>query len=366
MIRVGLILTVMMVAAFAAPVRAAECAPGYAAAGEVCALQRPANATPKAGGGWTCNRGFFETEGACQPVRIPQNAALSASGHSWSCSASFTEIDHTCRPQGTATTPAPTKICADDQAPDGVCVPMEIPRHATRAAGTHIWHCNAGLQEIAGACVPIESPRHAHVGTDGDRWLCDRGYRAVQGKCTEIDIPNNASLGYFGDVWTCNRGFYELRGVCLPDTKAHRALVASTASLFREASRNEAARATAPEQRIRQVSAEHRNILLTIVVGFIIGGAIIFFTREPPARFAPTYKMTYIPRPRGSGLALTWRSFGNRIDALTGAPIAISANTVQCRNCRAWYHTESAQTLRKENGARCVACDRVALTQNVA
>lgn len=363
MTRLVLILAVMAVAVFAEPARAADCAPGYAVAGEACTLQPPANSTARSGGGWACNRGFFETDAVCQPVRIPQNAALSASGHSWTCNRGFAEIDRTCRQQSTPMAPVMGKICPDDEAPDGVCVPMEIPRHATRAAGTHIWLCNAGFQEISGQCVPTEIPRHAHVGAGGDRWLCDRGYRPLKGACAEIDIPNNASLGYFGDVWTCNRGYYEIRGVCLPDSKAHRALMAATGTMLR----NETLRPTAvPERRIKQVSAEHRNIGLTIVAGFIIGGVVVFLMREPPARYAATYKMTYAPRPRGSGLTLTWRSFGNRIDALTGAPIAISANTAQCRNCRAWYHAESAVALRKENGARCVACDRIALTQSVA
>ena len=88
--------------------------------------------------------------------------------------------------------------------------------------------------------------------------------------------------------------------------------------------------------------------------------------RDPPVRRVATYKMAYVPRVRGSGLALTWRPFGSRIDALTGAAIPVAASVEQCRNCRAWYQAESAATLRRENGAKCVACGRVALAQVAA
>ena len=351
----------------AAPAQLQECASGYMPTADACTLRAPLNAKQNAAGGWSCNQGFFEANGACNPVPVPRNAHLTASGHSWTCDSGFDEADRACRPAAgrPAVLPVHAVLCPEYEDPAGRdCIPQEKPTHAVRAPGSLFWSCIKGYQEMSGKCMPVDIPRNAVVGVGGMGWTCDWGFRPVQGKCVEIDIPNNASLGYFGDVWNCNRGYYEIRGICLPDTKDHKAMVAKTSVMYRE---EPVASSPAPARMVARMSAHERGIGMAAAVGFAVAGFVIFLMREQPQRRTATYKMAYAPRQRGSGLALTWRSFGNRVDALTGAPIATSANTAQCRNCRAWYHAESAATLARENGARCLACNRVALTQqNVA
>ncbi|MHB1205813.1 MAG: hypothetical protein ACYCZX_09615 [Rhodospirillaceae bacterium] len=364
------LLAVVAASGFTAPARAEDCAVGYAASAEVCTLRTPANANadPR-GGGWACNRGYYDAGGTCLRVAVPANASLSTYGHSWTCNQGFREVERACQP---AETPqrvgldASRVTCAPgSHLVDGACTPIAVPRHAKLGAGSSIWLCGPGYQEMGGKCVPIEIPRHARLGTDGDDWVCNRGYRPFHNRCVEIDVPHNASLGFYGDVWTCNRGYYEIRGVCLPDDKAHRAAMAAAAILRNEPSRD--ANVMQPLRRADHVPGSGRTFEVVGAVGVVLGGLVIFFfMRDPPVRRAATYKMAYVPRARGSGLALTWRAFGSRIDALTGAAIPVAASVVQCRNCHAWYQAESAATLRRENGAKCVACGRVALTQVAA
>lgn len=221
--------------------------------------------------------------------------------------------------------------------------------------------------ETDGKCMPTQIPRYARLDASGDGWICRRGYQPMMNRCVEIDVPNNARLGFFGDVWTCNRGFYELRGVCLPDTAEHKALVRQQAALTGRTV-YQASEPVPPQSRIRR-KANPYTFALVGLVGAVLGSFVIFFQLRdrPQQRQAPTYKMSYVPRTRGSGtVALKWLSFGNRVDALTGAPILPSAETAQCRNCRAWYHAESMMTLRQENSARCVACGRAALGLSAA
>jgi ubiquitin len=351
-----------------APARAAEdCAPGYKTAAGTCRLQTPGNATATAAGGWTCNRGYYDAGGMCLRVSVPANARPSPQGHSWTCDPGFYESDRACKPGETpprtfATVNRGLACNLGYHAYDVGCIPDEIPHNARRITDSGLWLCKAGFQDVGDRCIPVEIPQHARLGSGRDAWVCNWGYRPLHNTCVEIDVPHNASLGFYGDVWSCDRGFYEIRGVCLPDDKAHRALVASNADMLRADVRDASVPLSSQARTNGHVKGSGRTLGMVAGVGFILGCFFIFMLREPPARYAATYKMTYIPRPRGSGLALTWRSFGNRIDALTGGPIAPSADVAQCRNCRAWYHAESAQTLRRENDARCVACGRAAVS----
>jgi hypothetical protein len=365
-----LVLAVIAATACLNAAKAEECASGYVTSGEVCVLRLPQNATANPRGGWSCNRGFYDTGGLCLRLEVPPNASLSRFGHNWECNPGYQEVDRKCVRPGTARISRVTARgglpCAPGaQEAAGACAPPEIPHNARLSADGGAWLCNSGFQEREDKCVPLEIPRNAHLGTGSDTWVCNRGYRPVRNKCLEIDIPNNASLGFFGDVWSCNRGYYELRGVCLPDTKSHRALVASAAAMFAGEPAAPASGAVSA-RRAGHVSGNSRALILAGLIGMGIGGVLIFLMREPPVRYAATYKMNYVPRPRGSGLSLIWRPFGHRIDALTGASIDISTAAMQCRNCRAWYHPDSAATLRRENTAKCVACGRAALTPQAA
>lgn len=345
-----------------------ECAVGFTPTETACVLRPPINATAIPTGGWTCNRGFHDYDGQCRKVVIPANAHLSTHGHAWECDAGYREQGAACVTRATPEIVTVGSLCGPwDEMSGNRCLIRPIPVHAKRIRRGGPWICRPGFLETDGKCVPTEIPYHARLDASGDGWICRRGYQPMMNRCVEIDVPNNARLGFFGDVWTCNRGFYELRGVCLPDTAEHKALVRQQAALVGRTV-YQTSEPVPPKGRIRR-KANPYTFALVGLVGAVLGSFVIFFQLRDaaPTRQAPTYKMSYVPRTRGSGtVALKWLSFGNRVDALTGAPILPSAETAQCRNCRAWYHAESMTTLRQENGARCVACGRAALGLSAA
>ncbi len=345
-----------------------ECVPGFTPTESGCALQPPANATAVVTGGWTCNAGFHDYDGLCRKVRIPPNARLSPYGHSWVCDAGYREQGTACVSEKTPEIVTVGSLCGPwDEMSGNRCMIKPLPVHAKRIGRGGPWICRPGFLESDGKCVPTEIPRHARLDASGDGWICRRGYQPVNNRCVEIDVPNNATLGFFGDVWSCNRGYYELRGVCLPDTAEHKALVRQQAALTGRTV-YQVSEPVPPPVRVRR-KANPYTFALVGLVGVVLGSFVIFFQLRdaPQPRPAPTYKMSYVPRTRGTGtVALKWLSFGNRVDALTGAAILAAARTAQCRNCRAWYHAESMMTLRQENAGRCVACGRAALGLSAA
>ncbi|MBX7198091.1 MAG: hypothetical protein K1X51_01810 [Rhodospirillaceae bacterium] len=352
-----------------ASVETQECAAGFTPTDTACALTPPANAVAAPRGGWTCNPGFHDYDGQCRKVVIPANAHLSTYGHSWTCDDGFREQGNACVSRNSPEIVTIGSLCGPwDEFSGDRCVIGHLPVHARRLWRGGPWICRPGFQETDGKCAPTQIPRHARLDASGDGWICRRGYQPVMNRCVEIEVPNNASLGFFGDVWVCNRGFYELRGVCLPDTAEHKALVRQQAALVGRPV-FQSSEPVPPRGRVRRQENPTTTFSLVGLVGVILGSLVIFFHLRdaPPPRAAPTFKMSHVPRARGTGtVALKWLSFGNRVDALTGAPILPSARTAQCRNCRAWYHAESMMTLRQENGARCVACGRAALGLSAA
>jgi len=66
------------------------CNPGYRERAGVCVeVVIPENAYPTGrpyGLGWACHRGYRAVDGTrCDPVAIPDNAFLQASGYGWQC-----------------------------------------------------------------------------------------------------------------------------------------------------------------------------------------------------------------------------------------------------------------------------------------
>ncbi|MBT3361120.1 MAG: hypothetical protein HN403_15980 [Rhodospirillales bacterium] len=60
-------------------------APGVVFA-ESASVRIPENATAKSyGGGWECNQGYREADGACVAIKVPENAHLDYSGNDWEC-----------------------------------------------------------------------------------------------------------------------------------------------------------------------------------------------------------------------------------------------------------------------------------------
>lgn len=345
-----------------------ECALGFTPTETACVLSPPANATVLPNGGWGCNPGFHDYDGLCRKVVLPANAHLSTYGHSWTCDAGYREQGTACVSAETPEVMTVGSVCGPwDEVSGDRCLIRPLPVHAKRIMRGGPWICRPGFQETDGKCMPTEIPRHARLDASGEGWICRRGYQPVNNRCVEIEVPNNATLGFFGDVWTCNRGYYELRGVCLPDTAEHKAFMRQQAALTGRTS-YQASEPAPPPTRVRRKSNPYTFAIVGLV-GVVLGTFVIFFQLRaaPITRPAPTFKMSYVPRTRGTGtVALKWLSFGNRVDALTGAAILPSAQTAQCRNCRAWYHAESMATLGQENGGRCIACGRAALGLSAA
>jgi hypothetical protein len=49
-------------------------------------VEMPENARAKSyGGGWECDRGYREDNGACAAIKVPANAYLNSSGDRWTC-----------------------------------------------------------------------------------------------------------------------------------------------------------------------------------------------------------------------------------------------------------------------------------------
>jgi hypothetical protein len=343
----GLICAGSMSALAAAP-EPGSCVAGYEAAGNDCRLALPPHATRNPAGDWICDRGTYEADGQCLPVEVPAHARLSAAGRTWVCDDGYHDAGSACRPG-----PAPQQ----EPAPSARRGP--VPAHARRVLGSDFWLCQPGYQRFGDKCAPVHIPRFAHLSVSRDDWLCNRGYQREANRCIEIDVPDHASLGYYGDAWFCNRGYYEIRGVCLPETDEHRAMVARYDSKLRMPPPI----AQAPPRSIAASRGDHGLLTFAgIVVAVALATFTLFNTRQMPRPPARHLTMAYVPRRRGSGSAVAvWRSFGHRVDALTGAPIANDAKVAQCRNCQAWYDAASVGALRHENEARCVACGRAAV-----
>ncbi len=88
--------------------------------------------------------------------------------------------------------------------------------------------------------------------------------------------------------------------------------------------------------------------------------------RRRPQTGAGARKDTYRPSPPSSSRAqVTFRSMdgpgaeadiSGLHDAFTGAPLNRRLGLAQCSNCLVYYHAESVDIIRSENGGRCVAC----------
>jgi hypothetical protein len=181
---------------FAAPLIAALVC-GFAGAGSVQAASGglPANASAKSyGDGWTCDRGFRATGGACQPIEVPENALATQTsyGRGWECRRGFEEVN-------------------------GRCNAIAIPANAyLNAAGTR-WECDRGFRPLDNRCTAIEVPENGYLtGSDfGSGWKCERGFRATGTACLRIELPANAHIDYSGNDWECDRPYSKLPDGCV-------------------------------------------------------------------------------------------------------------------------------------------------------
>ncbi len=208
--------------------------------------------------------------------------------------------------------------------------------------------CGRGYTQNGGVCEKIVVPEHAKLNFTGDNWICGFGFQRYQGGCIPVIVPRNASLGRNSDAWRCNRGYYEFRGICLPNetTSAPRKVVPLDMKALRELAR---------EQNNEAYAYFGGVLAFAILLAVAAIGLYLFGRRNEPA------PDLYIPspdtfRPHRVAIGGNWQYWGERIDGLTGGPIAEGVSVTQCPTCQACYAPESVAVLRRENRGRCLAC----------
>jgi len=55
---------------------------------------------------------------------------------------------------------------------------------------------------------------------------------------------------------------------------------------------------------------------------------------------------------------------GDTRDAFTGERLRNDSRLFQCTDCKSYYHEESVDLLRRENGGRCVSCGKRAIVRD--
>ncbi|SEJ85317.1 hypothetical protein SAMN05518849_115146 [Sphingobium sp. AP50] len=63
----------------------------------------------------------------------------------------------------------------------------------------------------------------------------------------------------------------------------------------------------------------------------------------------------------GGGETLSQENLDGLRDAFTGAPLDIGLGLYRCSTCQVYYHRESYDVVRSENGGHCVACASTAI-----
>ncbi|WP_316229218.1 hypothetical protein [Bradyrhizobium sp. SZCCHNR1070] len=154
------------------------------------AQQIPRNAHANAyGNGWTCDRGFRNSNGQCIVVQMPPNADLDIYGSGWTCKRGFRNNN-------------------------GQCVVVQIPANAELDIYGSGWTCKRGFRNNGGQCVAVQIPQNAELDLYGSGWTCKRGFRNNGGQCAAVQIPQNAELDAYGSGWTCSYSFRQVGNEC--------------------------------------------------------------------------------------------------------------------------------------------------------
>ena len=222
--------------------------------------------------------------------------------------------------------------------------------------------CAPGYVASSGGCVPATVPDHAHLNGTGSDWICDFGYERHAHKCGPVVVPRNATMARNSDVWRYNSGYYEKWGVCLPKEETapvnHEPL--DFKALRAEAGRRAGTRGLAG-------SLDDLDTWLGVLgIFWLLAAGMMLIGRRGTIVVAPSTA----PRPQAFrpyraivARADAWLTWGERIDGLTGGPIAEGVAVTQCPTCQTCYGAESVVVLRRENGARCLACGSRILRQ---
>ena len=159
----------------------------------------PENASARSyGSGWNCNKGYRESEGACDEIIVPANAYATNKtyGKGWECKRSFLEVNNSCNF-------------------------IKVPENAYLDYSGNKVKCDRGYLMVNKTCELIKVPANGFldVSSYGPGWKCLRGYRADNGVCIALKIPENAHIGYSGKAWECNNPYTRKQNQCVLTVK---------------------------------------------------------------------------------------------------------------------------------------------------
>ena len=159
----------------------------------------PENSTAKSyGGGWSCNKGYRESKGACAEVKVPANAypTNKTYGQGWECKRGFQEVNNTCNH-------------------------IKVPKNGYLDYSGIRVECDRGYLMVNKTCEAIKVPVNGYLekSSYGPGWTCERGYRADKDDCVALSMPENSYIGYSGNAWECNKPYIKKRGSCYLSVK---------------------------------------------------------------------------------------------------------------------------------------------------
>lgn len=158
------------------------------------AIDIPENARATSyGQGWECEQGYRRVKGACNPVKVPDNAYPTGNtyGRVWKCKWGYRQVAE-------------------------ACVAIKVPANAYLKHTGIEWACDHGYRADDNACVAIDVPANAYLtgATYGPGWKCERGYRTVDTTCVAVKLPENAHLDYSGRDWECDPPYRRRQNNC--------------------------------------------------------------------------------------------------------------------------------------------------------
>jgi len=146
------------------------------------------------GNGWSCNKGYRESKGACTALTIPANAypTNKTYGQGWECKRGFKQINNTCKQ-------------------------IMVPTNGYLDYSGIRVKCNRGYILDNNTCKVIKVPENGYLelSSYGPGWTCDRGYRVDKGACIALNVPENAHIGHSGKVWECNKPYIKRNNKCI-------------------------------------------------------------------------------------------------------------------------------------------------------
>ncbi len=185
------------------------------------APETPLNAHAKRyGGGWKCDRGYRQANGACAKIEIPPNAYLDSIGHGWTCDRGYRTADRGCAkvelpPNAFFSSRRGEWDCERGFRKTGEsCVAIAVPENAYLDVSGDTWKCQRGFRQSGLSCPRLEIPKEGYIGRSGNDFECNRGFRKYQESCAPVEVPSNAYLDSRGYDWNCERGFRKQRNSC--------------------------------------------------------------------------------------------------------------------------------------------------------